>query len=74
MGTAEPQVGDPGGTIDRRQTYATAAQASYAELAHIPRQPCRADGLDRLLYGTDRDVPGSVCLRRAQVLSGELGS
>ena len=57
-----PKVGNRGGAIDGGQVSATAPEAAHADLANVPDQSC---GLDRLLYRSDRNIPGSVCLHRA---------
>ena len=60
-----PKVGNRSGAIDGGQVSATVPEAAHADLANIPDQSCGADGLDRLLYRSDRNIPGSVCLHRA---------
>ena len=60
--------------IDCGQVSATAPKAAQADLANIPDQSCGADRLDRLLYRSDRNIPGSVCLHRAVACSTPRGA
>ena len=69
-----PKVGNRSGAIDSRQVSATTPEAAHADLANIPDQSCGADGLDRLLYRSDRNIPGSVCLHRAVACSTPRGA
>src|ERR1700738_3807041 len=44
-------------------------QAAFADLASLPGEPCGKDCFYRLLHGSDRDLPGSVCVRGAVACS-----
>ena len=63
------QAGHRCGAIDGGEVSASAPKATFPDLANIPNESCRADSLDRLFHRANRDVPSSVCLRRAVTCS-----
>ena len=62
-----PPVGARGRRVHRGQVHdAAQGQAAVADLAgHVPAQPRRLPGVDRLLRGADGHLPPAVRLRRA---------
>src|SRR4029077_7301162 len=57
------------GFIDGGQISAPTTEPAFADLASLPGESCGTDGFRRLLHGSDRDLPGSVCFRGAVACS-----
>src|SRR4029077_10288038 len=57
------------GFIDGGQISAPTTEPAFADLASLPGESCGTAGFRRLLHGSDRDLPGSVCLRGAVACS-----
>src|SRR5437588_5433477 len=50
--------------IDGCQVSAAKPKTAFPDLANLPAESCRADGLDRLFHGSHCNLSGAVCLRR----------